>query len=57
MPTLDDLLMPVFGRQHWLVTTEDVRAAGGSTGSITYRLGSGRWELADERVYRSWVRP
>lgn len=52
MPTLDDLLLPVFARQHWLVTDQDVRAAGGAPGSITHRLSTGRWQLADERVYR-----
>lgn len=29
MPTLDDRLLPVFARQHWLVTASDVSAAGG----------------------------
>lgn len=52
MPTLDDLLLPVFSRQHWLVTDDDVRAAGGSASAASYRLGTGRWELADQRVYR-----
>ena len=29
MPTLDDLLLPVFAAQHWLATDHDVQAAGG----------------------------
>jgi len=51
MRTIDDVLLPVFARQHWLVTDEDVRAAGGSPSMITRRLASGRWDLADQRVY------
>ncbi|MFL6205423.1 MAG: endonuclease domain-containing protein [Acidimicrobiales bacterium] len=51
MRTIDDVLLPVFSRQHWLVTDNDIRAAGGSRGMISRRLTSGRWELADQRVY------
>ncbi len=52
MPTLDDLLLPVFAQQHWLVTDDDVERAGGSIGAVCYRLQIGRWQHADERVYR-----
>jgi hypothetical protein len=52
LATLDDLLLPVFARQHWLVSDADVRSIGGSASAIARRLGSGRWDLADQRVYR-----
>jgi hypothetical protein len=52
VPTIDDLLLPVFARQHWLVSDDDVRSVGGSPSAIARRLGSGRWVLADQRVYR-----
>ena len=50
--TIDDRLLPVFARQHWLVTDADVRSAGGSSGMVARRLAMGRWALADQRVYR-----
>jgi hypothetical protein len=49
--TIDDVLLPVFARQHWLVTDADVRKEGGSPGAVTRRLSSGRWRLVDQRVY------
>lgn len=52
MPTLDDRLLPVFLRQHWLVSAADVARAGGSTASASLRVSGGRWEKADAGVYR-----
>jgi hypothetical protein len=52
MATLDHLLLPVFARQHWLVTQEDVRRAGGSWRQANTRVRSGAWERADHGVYR-----
>lgn len=52
MSQLDDALLPVFARQHWLVTLADVHEAGGSEAQIWRRTAIGRWQVADERVYR-----
>lgn len=52
MATLDDLLLPVFLRQHGLVTAADVTAAGGAAHHITTRLENGRWTRAEVGVYR-----
>ncbi len=51
MPTIDDLLLPTFLRQHWLVTIDDVIEVGGSSAHARDRLRSGRWERADHGVY------
>ena len=47
MNTLDDRLLPVFARQHWLATLADVESAGGSVATASLRVGVGRWEQAD----------
>jgi very-short-patch-repair endonuclease len=52
MPSLDDRLLPVFARQHWLVTTADIRAAGGGRQAASSRIRAGRWERADRGVFR-----
>lgn len=52
MPTIDDLLLPVFLGQHGLATLDDVRNAGGGSHTVRDRLDLGRWERADHRVYR-----
>lgn len=52
MSTLDDLLLPVFLRQHGLVSAADVAAAGGRDHHIRSRLAAGRWATADHGVYR-----
>jgi predicted transcriptional regulator of viral defense system len=52
MGALDDALLPVFARQHWLVTTDDVLGLGGTFGDIHRRLRAGRWERADRAVFR-----
>jgi very-short-patch-repair endonuclease len=52
MSTLDDRLLPVFVRQHWLATLGDVAAAGGTKQQASARLASGRWARADVGVYR-----
>ena len=52
MTALDDRLLPVFIRQHWLVTAADVHDAGGSRQTAHDRLQLGRWERVDHRVYR-----
>ena len=52
MTSLDDKLLPVFARQHWLVNLADVRAVGGSARVAATRLRSGRWEQVDVSVYR-----
>jgi very-short-patch-repair endonuclease len=51
MRRLDDALLPVFARQHWLVTTSDVIEHGGSVGDISRRLSVGRWERVDRGVF------
>ena len=52
MSTLDHLLLPTFAHQHWLTSAADVVAAGGNAAAIDYRLRTGRWEVADQGVYR-----
>jgi hypothetical protein len=52
MASLDDVLLPVFATQHWLVSLDDVRRAGGTRQQAAHRLATGRWEAADARVYR-----
>jgi very-short-patch-repair endonuclease/predicted transcriptional regulator of viral defense system len=52
MTALDDRLLPVFARQHWLVTTKDVTDAGGSPQQTRDRLQHGRWARVDRGVYR-----
>jgi predicted transcriptional regulator of viral defense system len=52
MTALDDRLLPVFARQHWLASLEDVRDAGGSSRSASRRVASGRWEHVDVSVFR-----
>lgn len=52
MATLDDRLLPVFVHQHWLVTADDVRAAGGDRQASFSRVRAGRWERADREVFR-----
>jgi very-short-patch-repair endonuclease len=52
MTTLDDALLPVFIRQHWLVTLDDVFARGGDAHAAHHRVRIGRWELVDRCVYR-----
>lgn len=52
MPTLDDVLLPVLLRQHWLATLTDVLDAGFSRQAAARRLASGRWILVDRNVYR-----
>ena len=51
MRGLDDALLPVFARQHWLVTTGDVLALGGSVGDVHRRVRIGRWERLDRSVF------
>jgi len=51
MGALDDVLLPVFVGQHWLVTTQDVLDHGGSFGDIHRRLRAGRWERVDRSVF------
>jgi hypothetical protein len=50
--TLDDRLLPVFCRQHWLVSLADVIVAGGSQQAASRRVQAGRWEQAERAVYR-----
>lgn len=52
MATLDDRLLPVFIRQHWLVTLDDVVSCGGSQQAAFRRVRSGRWGQAELGVYR-----
>lgn len=52
VPTLDDDLLPVFVSQHWLASRDDVMRAGGTRSQIVHRLSIGRWETADDNVYR-----
>ncbi len=51
MSALDDVLLPVFVRQHWLVTIDDVLAHGGSVGDAHRRVRAGRWERLDRSVF------
>lgn len=57
MATLDDRLLPVLLRQHWLVTDEDVADAGGSQHQIKERVRSGRWLRVDRGVCRPAAAP
>lgn len=52
MSRLDDALLPVFIRQHWLVSLRDVIAHGGDAHAAHHRAHIGRWELAERSVYR-----
>jgi very-short-patch-repair endonuclease len=52
MSKLDDALLPVFIRQHWLVTLGDVMANGGDAHAAHHRVQIGRWDLVDRHVYR-----
>lgn len=52
MSKLDDRLLPVFARQHWLASAADVTREGGLASAASRRVASGRWELADVGVYR-----
>lgn len=52
MTQLDDRLLPVFARQHWLVTVDDVLMSGGSRQAAFDRLQRGTWVRADQNVYR-----
>jgi hypothetical protein len=52
MASLDDRLLPVFVRQHGLVSFPDVRAAGGDGVAVARRMRTGRWSKADHAVYR-----
>jgi hypothetical protein len=52
MLTLDDRLLPVFARQHWLASLADIESAGGTAAQAARRVRSGRWQLVDVNVYR-----
>ncbi len=52
MSALDDQLLPIFMRNHWLVSYHDVLDAGGRRHQVDHRLAIGRWELAQPLVYR-----
>jgi hypothetical protein len=52
MTAVDDRLLPVFARQHWLAHLADVIAVGGSADIVSNRLRAGRWTEADRGVYR-----
>lgn len=52
MVTLDDRLLPVFARQHWLISLVDLRDAGGVRQQAAARIASGRWAHAEPCVYR-----
>jgi very-short-patch-repair endonuclease len=52
MSLVDDRLLPVFVRQHWLVSFDDVVGAGGTADTVSHRLRTGRWTPADTGVYR-----
>lgn len=51
MQTLDDRLLPVFLKQHGLVSMADVEAAGGSYAGASRRVRAGRWVAVDVGVY------
>ncbi len=51
MTTLDDRLLPVLVRQHWLVTRDDVADAGGTDDQIARRVRDARWIRVDRGVY------
>lgn len=52
MASLDDRLLPTFAAQHWHVSLDDVRHAGGDRSSAARRVALGRWTAADHGVYR-----
>lgn len=52
MTSLDDRLLPVFARQHWLATLDDVETAGGSRSCASKRVRAGRWNHVDVSVWR-----
>jgi very-short-patch-repair endonuclease len=52
MSPLDQRLLPLFARQHWLVSQDDVRRAGGSWRQADARVRAGAWERVDRGVYR-----
>lgn len=52
MSRIDDLLLPTFVAQHGLIAADQVSEAGGQAHHISSRLAAGRWERADECVYR-----
>jgi hypothetical protein len=52
MAGLDDRLLPVFARQHWLVTLADVRSAGGDHRAASRRVAAGIWLRVDVGTYR-----
>jgi Protein of unknown function (DUF559) len=49
---LDDRLLPVFQRQHWLVSTADVLDAGGTRQAAKARVAADRWVRVDRGVFR-----
>jgi very-short-patch-repair endonuclease len=52
MSQLDDALLSVFIRQHWLVSIHDVREHDGDADAAYHRVHIGRWEIADRSVFR-----
>jgi hypothetical protein len=52
MTILDDRLLPVFAAQHWVVSLDDVRRAGGTRSGADHRVRIGRWEPVDVSVFR-----
>lgn len=52
MSTLDDRLLPVFARQHWLVSLADLDRARAQPNAAARRVRSGRWEHAEVGVWR-----
>lgn len=52
MSRIDDRLLPVFLRQHWLVTVADVLDAGGSRQTAKHRVATGRWVRVERGVFR-----
>lgn len=52
MSALDDRLLPIFMRSHWLVSFQDVLDAGGQRHQVDHRLAIGRWEVVQPLVYR-----
>lgn len=51
MTTLDDRLLPVFVRQHWLVSLDDVLEAGGSASCAARRVACQRWTVVEPSVF------
>jgi very-short-patch-repair endonuclease len=52
MSRLDDRLLQTFVKQHWLVSIDDITAAGGTPAHAAERVRAGRWERVDRGVYR-----